>query len=454
MSRSSLGHSATADVPHRRSSRVFQSLHHEGYAALWSANLCWEFAWWIEVVAGGWLVLTTTNSVWLLAVAGFARTIPIPLLSIVAGAAADRFPRRALLIGLQILDCAIMLSLTALLVAGRLVYWQIIVAAVILGIARALDWPARRALAMDLVGHAAVGNAMALESFAIQVATILGPVIAGAVLARGGAAGAYGLLGLLYAASLVPLARVPRAAAARLSGGPDWRSRARDIREGLGFARQDSAVRMVLTMTLIASFTVIPFLAFLPIVARDVLGVGPLGLGLLTAAGGVGAAASSLVVASMGASGARERIFLASAALMAVFLLLFALSPLFALSLVLLVLLGVANGVYTARQSAIVLSQARPEMRGRLMSLVFLAVGCAPLGILAMGSAVARWGAPGGLAGGGLAGALLATLVALRASRPAAPLRPVPERPPATDSGRDSEITRSNPRPPRRARAG
>lgn len=394
---------------------IFQSLRSEGYAALWSADLCWEFAWWIEVVAGGWLVLRITNSPWLLAWAGFSRTIPILLLSAPAGAIADRLPRRRLLIGLQLLDAAVMFAMAALLIAGQLRYWHIVVAAVVLGIARSLDWPARRALLMDLVGGGGVENAMALESFAIQAATVLGPIVAGAALVRGGAAAAYGLLGVLYAFSLIPLFKVPTLPGVSRTRNAGLAGAARDLREGLAFARKDPVVRAVLLLTLIASFMVVPLVSFLPVMARDVFHLGPLGLGILTSASGVGAAAASILLAGIRRVGSPAITFVGGALLMGLFLLLFALSPALPLALACLILLGAANAAYTAQQSGIVLGRAAPEMRGRLMGILFLAVGFAPLGILAIGAAVARWGAPAGLAAGGAVAVLLTAAVTLRA---------------------------------------
>ncbi|HEY3107914.1 MAG TPA: MFS transporter, partial [Chloroflexota bacterium] len=162
-----------------------------GYRFLWTASLLWNQARWMDQVVLGWVVLELTNSAWDVALIGVVRSLPIMLLGVLGGAVADRFDRRRLLMLTQGLGALVSLGLAALLATGQFVYWHALAGAVLLGVQWAVDWPTRRALIPDLVGRELTMNAIVLESISMNLTRVVGPLMAGWLLAYLNAATAY-----------------------------------------------------------------------------------------------------------------------------------------------------------------------------------------------------------------------------------------------------------------------
>jgi len=367
------------------------TLRAPGYGFLWTASLLWNQARWMDQVVLGWTVLEITNSAWHVAMIGVLRSLPMMLLGILGGAVADRFERRRLLIGAQLLGAAVSLTVGVLLWFGALRYEHAVVAALLLGVQWAVDWPARRALIPDLVGRELTQSAIVLESVSMNLTRIIGPLAAGWLIAYAGSASSYFVMGVLYAAEIFLLAVMPLPHAA-----PRLRttSIARYLREGFAELRLNHAIVGVLLITVFMNAFAFPYQQLLPVFARDVLNVDPVGLGILGAAWGVGALAGALVLSTRPFVPRPGIVFAVGSFLMCSMLIGFALSSSFELSVGLLVLSGIGSSSFSAFQSTIILRAASEELRGRAMGLLTIAIGTAPIGLIEIGALTEQVGAP------------------------------------------------------------
>ncbi len=363
------------------------------YRRLLSSNFLWWLARFMEVVAMGWLVLELTDSAWMVAVIGFFRSLPLILFGFFGGSIIDRFGRRPVILASQSATFAVYASLTLLLASGRLALWHLAVGAFILGCAWSIDWPARRALLPDLVGKAHTVDAMLLENFAQSCARMLGPWAGGVLLATQGATGCFVLLAIVSGVTLLnlwPLSqRTIERSDLRPSASP-WSM----LGESLRYAGRSQPILGVLLITLIVNMLLMPYMTLLPVFARDVLGRGPVGLGLLAAAAGVGSFAGLLVINRLRRSVSNGSIFIAGTLGLSVTLLVFSQSTFYPLSWLMLLFAGIGQACFGTMQSSIILLGASDEMRSRTMGLVVLAIGGGPLGQLQTGALAESYGAP------------------------------------------------------------
>jgi len=387
---------------------VLEPLESSDFVRLWLATGIWWQAMWMEMLVMGWLALSLTDSAWWVALVGFFRAIPLPIIGLFGASITDRFRRRSLIAVLQLLNAAGNGLLALLLWTGNLEYWHIAAVATANGAWWALDWPTRRALLPDLVGRGKVVDAMVLENSIQSLTRISGPLGAGSLLAGVGILGSLfvlcgmGLIALLILLGMETDSRAPAAPGGITAG-------VRRVREGLGYVRRQPRILGVVFITVIMNVWAFPFINLLPVFARDVLHQGPLGLGLLGAAHGAGSFLGLLMVNWGRKIWSNEWLFTAGSSLFCIGLVGFSGSTSFCLSLALLMVGGIGQAGFSIMQSAITLVEASDEMRGRAMGSVVLGIGCSPLGRLQSGAMAEAWGAP--LAVGTMAGfAGLATL--------------------------------------------
>ena len=290
------------------------------YRRLWLSGLCVSGARWMDLVLLGWLAFQLTDSPFMVAVAAFARSAPMMLLGPFTGLLADRMHRGRVLVFTQALGLATGLVLAAVFAAGRGGFWPMVGLEVLFGVLWAIDFPARRTALYALVGPRRVATAVSLETVSMQVAKMVGPVLAGIGLARVGPAPCYVAVAVLYALGLLAFIGLP----ARI-GGPSGRrdtaSVVSSLGEGFREAWREPTVRAVLIITVLMNTLFFPYQHMLPVFAREVLRVGPEWLGALVAADGLGALLGALAIASRRGFVAHGRLF-ATAVLVAPFLLL------------------------------------------------------------------------------------------------------------------------------------
>ena len=381
----------------------FETFRSPGYRYLWSASVLWNQARWMDRVVLGWVVLEITNSLWDLAVMEALRWLPLLIFGLAGGAIADRVDRRWVLIGAQGLALIVCGVLTVLLALGLFSFLVAAVGTFLLGVQWAVDWPTRRALIPDLVGRELTVNAIALEAVSMNVTRVIGPLAAGALIAYWSPAAAFGFISALYVLEIILLKLMPLSNRRRASsGGPMLRY----LVEGFASLGQNQVIVGVLMISVVMNVLVFPYQQVLPVFARDELQVDAVGLGALSAAGGIGSVVGAAAIASARRVPRSGRLFWIGSGLMSVCLVGFAFSGDFTLALVLLGLAGLGQAAFASLQTTMVLSASTDQLRGRAMGALTLAIGSTPFGSLEFGAISVLLGAP-------LAVALNASLCAL-----------------------------------------
>ena len=367
---------------------------------------------WMQMTAQAWLVLSITHSSTALGLIVALQTLPVLLLGPYGGVIADRVDKRRLMIALQSAMGLQALALGVLTVTGTVQVWHIGLLAAMLGLNNAFENPARQSFMMELVGPEHLRNAVSLNSVLVNVARSIGPAVAGILIATVGD----GVCFLANAASFVAvvLSLTTMDAAALSPSKPAPRARGQ-LREGLRYVRSTPELAVPLVMMGVAGCLTYEFQVSLPVMAAHGLKVGAAGFGFMTAAIGVGAVIGGLVVATRGKTGLRPLI--AAAFGLGATLGAAALAPNLVVALIALALAGSASIAFMSTGNSTLQLNAAPDMRGRVMSLWFVAFqGSTPIGGPLIGAAMAVIGPRAGLGIGALAVGLVACggLLALR----------------------------------------
>jgi predicted MFS family arabinose efflux permease len=366
-------------------------LQNRNFLWLWAAGGMSNASRWMETGVLGWLILDLTDSAWYVALVGVSRSAPLLAFGLFAGLIADRTNRWVVMLCAQAINALMTGVLLVLLLFEAIQPWHVLLVAFILGCDTILDMPSRRSLIYDLVGPQQVVSAMSLETINNTVGKFLGPLIGGLMLEMTGFAGVYLLLAVIYllALGLILQVRINLPAPAA-SAQPIWQS----LLSGIQYALHNRVVLGVLCITVIMNALAFSYQQILPVMARDHLGVGPGLMGLLASADGLGTLIGALLLAALGNQPQHGRIFALGALLELVCLLAFAASPWYALSLALLLGVGLGNAGFSTMQSTIILLSAAPGMRGRAVGILGLCIGSTPLGLLELGAVAAAVGVP------------------------------------------------------------
>ena len=367
------------------------------------------FSWtsqWIQHAALGWVVYEITGSGTLLGAVMGARAIPMILLAPVSGVAADRYDRRRLMQASQGLAAAVNLSFGAALALGLVSTWMLFLFTVLMGACNVMDRPARFTTAFELVPREIAVKAVALNTIGFSMARVLGPMVAGYLIAAFGGAGTFFLQGVLYAASGVMVLFVvfPSRIAPAEQKSP-WH----DMAEGLRFAASNPRTRVLLAVGFLPFFLLIPVFGTLyPIYAKDQFAVGPTGLGLLLTAVGIGGTLGGFIAHALGRAERQGLIQSVWIVVMASAIIGVALTPSFAFAIALSVIGGAAEMAHASSNMAMVQMSAPEAMRGRISSLLMLNPALISLGALVAGplsDAIGVRGASLTLAGAAIAAA-------------------------------------------------
>lgn len=388
--------------------RTFRSLQYRDYRLLWLGMLASLTGYWVHYVAQGWLVYQLTSSAWLLGVVGAAGSVPSLLFALVGGVLADQVDRRRLLIVTRLIYAALALVLTVLTATELITVWQLAAIAFISGTVLAFDMPTRQALVPSLVPTEVLPNAVALFGMAFNGTRVIGPAIAGALLASLGPTGAFALTvvgHVVMVAMLVQMKETPVEAAAS-SGGM-----LRSLGEAFAYIWQTPRICGTLVLAAATSALGMPYLTFLPVFAEARLRVGAPGLGMLVTAVGVGAMAALLVLAAAREIRQRGPLTVYGAAAFGLCLAAFAWSPSFGLSLVLLALVGVMTSTSFSSAATVLQGEVPDALRGRVMSVYILTWGLVPLGQLGLGAVAEQFDVVVAVSVGGLACTLLALAI-------------------------------------------
>jgi MFS family permease len=403
--------------PPRRRLDTFGALQRNpNFRLYWSGALLSNIGTWMQTLAQSWLVYQLTGSAFLLGSVSFLQGLPSLFLALVGGVLADRVERRRLMLVTQVAQLLLAVLLAGLTLAGVVRVEQIMVIAFLSGLVNAINTPVRQGIISDLVPRSDLQNAIAVNSAQFQTSQLLGPAIAGVVVATIGAGWAFLLNALSFGAVIVSLLLL------RL---PPWNPPAHkatmwsSAKEGLTFVFGHEVLGTLVLVAAVPALLGRPVQqSLLPVFAASVLHVGAPGLGLLMSANGAGALAGALLVASFGHARRRGLIQLSSLIAYGVALVLFAFSGRLGLSFALLFAGSACSMVFSSLNQTFLQSLAPDAMRGRVLSVLTLTTfGMIPLGSMLGGAAAEQIGARAAVAAGGAICALLALTVLLTRPR-------------------------------------
>ena len=391
------------------------ALRHRDFRLFWSGQLVSLIGTWMQSVGQAWLVLELTGSPFQLGLVTALQFTPILLLSPVGGALSDRFPKRRIILLTQAAMMAQAFVLAGLVWSGQVRYWHVAVLAAIYGMGRAIDIPARQSYITDLVGRPDLPNAVALNSLVFNGARIVGPAVAGLLIARFGVALAFFLNGLSFVAVLAALL------ATRTPGEPDPAGRL-GIREGVwgavAYAARTPSTAFTLSLLVVVSVLVLNFNVLVPLVAKDVLNEGAHGFGLLMSALGAGAVMAGIGLTLLRRGRPALWSLAAAAAVLSAGTASLALVGHFGTAAVLLVALGCCQILFSTGCNTTLQLETPDALRGRVMGLYALAnAGMTPFGSLLMGAIAERLGVRAACALGGGSGLVAVVALVLIARR-------------------------------------
>lgn len=377
------------------------SLNHQDFRRFFAGQLVSLIGTWMQSVGQSWLILDLTTSPFKLGLIAALQFLPVLVLVIPAGAWVDRLPKRRLIMLTQTAFMLQAFILSALVFTHRVQYWHVALLAAAYGCVNAFDIPARQSFVVEMAGKVHLSNAIALNAAVFNGARVVGPAVAGLLIARYGVAMAFLINGLSFLAVILALFGV------QARGLPGPRTGAhlyQEIGEGLTYAWRSPLISLVLGLLLAISLFVINFNVLVPLLAKDVLQQGAEGFGLLMSAYGVGAMVGAVVLAAS----ARERpslpVLVGAGLLLCLFTMLIRAAGGMGFAALLLLGAGFFQTSFTANCNAALQSVAPDEMRGRVMSLyVLVFTGISPFGALFSGAIAEAFGPLNGfLVGGGL----------------------------------------------------
>ena len=385
--------------PSSRFASAFRALRYRNYRLFISGQFISLVGTWMQNVAQAWLVYRLTGSSLLLGAVGFVNQIPILLLSPFTGALADRRDRRWIVIGAQTAMMILAFALAALTLGGGIRIWHIFVLAALLGTASAFDVPARQSLFVELVERDDLINAIALNSSVFNGARVVGPAVAGVLVAAIGEGWCFFVNAVSYIAVIAGLLKIR---SPERTIPPPASSPLAHVLEGFRFVWRNTPIHALLALLGLASLVGTPYSVLMPIFADRILHGGPRGLGLLMGAAGSGAVLGALVVAARHGTRGLGNWAAAACSVFGLSLILFSLSRAFWLSALLLLPVGFSLMVQLASSNTIIQTMVPDGLRGRVMALyTMMLLGMAPVGALMAGAAAEKLGAPFTVAAGG-----------------------------------------------------
>ena len=370
------------------------ALAHRDYALFFSGQLVSLIGSWMQSLGQSWLILQLTDSPFKLGLINTLQFTPMLLFSLFSGAIIDRLPKRKLIIATQTAFMILAFVLAFLVHTDMVQYWHVAALALTLGVVNTFDLPARQSYVVEMVGKADLASAVALNSALFNGARIVGPAIAGLLIAKIGIAPAFVFNGLSYVAVIAALTQIR---AEGLPKGEKRGSMVQQIREGISFAWSQPMLRFAISLTLFVGTFVINFQVLVPAFARMVLHQEAQGFGGLMAAQGAGALVGALLRAVQNRSNPRLRSIIVPAVLMSGA----AVSMYFVhtmwLAAAVLFVIGFGMIQFLTGTNTKVQMAAPDHLRGRVMSLYTLSnAGTAPIGSLYSGAVTEAYGASTG----------------------------------------------------------
>jgi MFS family permease len=380
-----------------------RAFRHRNYRLFFTGQAISLVGTWMQQVAQAWLVLQLTHDPIWLGVVAAAQFIPVMVLGLFAGVAADALPKRRVLVWTQVTMMILAAVLAALVISGVVEVWMILVLAFLLGIANAVDMPVRQAFSIELVGREDIGQAVALNSAMFNGARVVGPAAAGLAIGAFGVGPAFVINSLSFLAVIIGLRMMDERELqipTRIARPESAKAVVRNLREGLSYVRRTQLVLLAVIVVGTVATVGMNFGVLIPAFAQNELGSGAAGYGFLMAASGIG----SLLAAVRLVFGGRPRpVRLATGALLlGAASVALAATREFPVALVLMVLVGFGSIWMAATGNATIQLAVPDHLRGRVMSVYTTVFSASvPIGGLAMGAVASSFGVPVAIALGG-----------------------------------------------------
>jgi MFS family permease len=395
------GQAGQAIVPRRgRIVGTFPSLASPVYRRFLLSSMIATVGGFMQATALGWLVLVLTNSPGLLGLAGAVGGLPTLFLAVFAGVLADSVDRRRLLVLTNAAGALCALALAILTTSAAIAYWHVLVISLLAGLALTIQMPASQAVVSSIVDRSSIGNAVALNSAQYNLTRIVAPAVAGLFIAAGGLALGFWVNAIALAIVTVVIAGlpIPSPRTADRVQAAMWR----DLQDGVRYMWANRVLATVVLLPAVPALLILNYLTFIPVYARDILGTGAAGLGLLTGSIGVGALVGALTLATRRPSGGSGRLMLGGLAIVGMSLATFALSKSLPLSMLALAIQGAFQVAYYSTTNTLIQVLVPARLRGRVLSLyVLTSIGLLPVANLVGGAIAQAIGVPAVLAAGG-----------------------------------------------------
>jgi MFS family permease len=374
---------------------MLSSLRHPRFRLFWTGNFLSNIGNWMQNLAQGWLVLQLTNSVFLLGLVGFASSLPTLVFSLVGGVIADRADRRRMMMITQGSMMMLAFLLSFLTWRSWINVQEVILISFLAGVANAMNAPAYQSIVPELVPREDLTNAIAMNSAQFNMSRMVGPMIPGLALKFIGSAGCFFLNALSFLALLYALMRLRFGAPPGTPSTGFWKP----LREGFRYIRGRPDLATLMVLVALVSLCALPYISLAPYFARDILHMGPEGLGYLMGAAGLGALTGAFLLARFGDGPRKGARVLRGVCMVFAALIVFALSRNALLAMAAAYVTGVAMVTAVGSVNNLLQKHVDPAMRGRVMSMHATAfLGFAPIGSLLAGAMGAKIGAPAAIA--------------------------------------------------------
>ena len=380
--------------------RPFTALEERDFRNLWVGMLPGTLAMQMGMVTTGWVAYDISGSAASVGLVALGSGIPMLTLGLFGGVVADRFPkRRTLLMTQSLIGVAATIS-AVLVLTGVIQIWHLMLISALQGVGFAFNMPSRQAFVAQLISRERLMNAVALNNAGMNFSRVIGPSIAGLLIAVVGPGEVYVLMALMYAFVVYGLTRIPQMGAPVGTNRP---SPLRSLADGLGYVRSNTVVFTLLLLAFAPVLLGMPYQQLMPVFADDVFNVGASGLGLLLSVNGIGALIGSLGVAGMNNSFRRRGMLqMAMGILFGLSIAVFALAQSYPVALATLLVAGASSAGFQSLNSTLVMMNTEPAYHGRVMSVYMLTFSAMPLGVVPFGIFTDIYGAPITIGIGGL----------------------------------------------------
>jgi MFS family permease len=372
---------------------MFDALKIRDFRFLWFSNIAATFGMQMQMVARGWLIYDMTSSPLALTWVMLSFMMPSFVFSLAGGVLADRVKKKSVMIVAQTLNALATLLLAVIVYSGEVSFWHFIYFGLFNGTVMSMSMPARSSVIPEIVGRESLVNAMALQSATFNLSRILGPTLAGMLIAAFAAAGFTTTEGtgvVFFVIAVLYLCAVLATAQLHYSGAPAFRDGATmmgDVAEGFRYMRDEKLILGLLIMGFVPMTFGFAISFLLPAFNQDVIGGGPQDLGLLMTSMGAGALLGSLILARLGDVGSKGRILFFTAYVWALLMAGFALSDRLWLAMMLGGATSIFSALYGSLNMSIIQLTVQPHIRGRVMSINMMAMGLMPIGVIPVSAA-------------------------------------------------------------------